>query len=97
MAKFHLTRRAVDDLTEIWDYTLETWSEQQSDIYYRQLIETCQELASHPDMGRHYHDISGYLRGYRSMMHVIFYRSIDTNEIEITRILHSRMDLKSRF
>lgn len=58
MAKFHLTRRAVDDLTEIWEYTLETWSEHQADIYYRQLIETCQELASHPEMGRYYDDIT---------------------------------------
>jgi len=97
VAKFHLTRRAVDDLTEIWEYTLEAWSEHQADIYYRQLIETCQELASHPEMGRYYDDITPQLRGYRSMTHVIFYRTIATNQIEIIRILHRRMDLKSKF
>lgn len=97
MAKFHLTRKAVGDLSEIWDYTLETWSEHQAGIYYRQLIETCQELATHHEMARYYDDITPQLRGYRSMTHVIFYRTIATNEIEIIRILHRRMDLKSKF
>ena len=33
MAKYHLTNKAVDDLSEIWDYTYEVWSENQADKY----------------------------------------------------------------
>jgi plasmid stabilization system protein ParE len=29
MAKYELTNKAVEDLTEIWKYTCEEWSEQQ--------------------------------------------------------------------
>lgn len=28
--------------------------------------------------------------------HIIFYRKIEENEVEITRILHDQMDLKNR-
>jgi len=37
------------------------------------------------------------LLGYKSNHHVIFFRRISENEIEIIRILHERMDLKSKF
>lgn len=35
MAEYHITRKAVQDLTAIWEYTLNTWSESQADIYYQ--------------------------------------------------------------
>ena len=31
MAKYHFTRRALNDLLEIWDYTVEEWSENQAE------------------------------------------------------------------
>lgn len=34
MAKYKLTNEAVEDLTKIWDYTFEKWSEKQADTYY---------------------------------------------------------------
>ncbi len=38
MAKYKLTNKAVEDLSKIWDYTFEVWSEQQADKYYDGLI-----------------------------------------------------------
>ena len=38
MAKFKLTNKAVEDLSKIWDYTFEVWSETQADKYYESLI-----------------------------------------------------------
>ena len=32
---FELTKKAVEDLTEIWNYTSENWSEHQADKYYQ--------------------------------------------------------------
>ncbi len=32
MAKYELTNKAVADLNEIWEYTLENWSENQAVI-----------------------------------------------------------------
>lgn len=33
MAKYNLTKKAVEDLTKIWNYTFDTWSENQADAY----------------------------------------------------------------
>ena len=33
MAKYSLTRKAVEDLSKIWNYTFDTWSENQADTY----------------------------------------------------------------
>ena len=34
MPRYFLTKKAVDDLSEIWEYTYDTWSEKQADKYY---------------------------------------------------------------
>ncbi|WP_343911968.1 type II toxin-antitoxin system RelE/ParE family toxin [Aquimarina litoralis] len=96
MAKFKLTNKAVEDLSKIWDYTLEVWSEQQADKYYEMLISNCQEIAYNPDLGKNYKRITKNLYGAKANRHIIFYRTTDENYVEITRILHERMDLKKR-
>ena len=96
MAKFHFTHKAVEDLTQIWNYTLEIWSEKQADKYYNLLISACGELAKKPNLGKKYEVVSVGLLGYKSGEHIIFYSIIAKNEIEVIRILHGRMDLKSQ-
>ena len=96
MAKYHLTNKAVDDLSEIWDYTYEVWSEIQADKYYFELIEDCKELSENQILGRNYIEIEKEIFGYLSGQHVIFYRILNEKEIEIIRFLHARMDLKNR-
>lgn len=96
MAKYYLTNKAVDDLAIIWNYTYYNWSEQRADKYYGILITNCQEIANNPDSGQNYDGIAPTLFGIRANKHVIFYRKISTNEVEITRILHESMDLKRR-
>lgn len=96
MAKYFLTNKAVNDLSTIWDYTYEAWSEIQADTYYELLIETCQEMSKNPDIGKKYHEIEKDLLGFHVGKHIIFYRKTKPKEIEILRILHERMDLKNR-
>jgi len=97
MAKFYLLNRAVDDLSEIWNYTFDVWSEKQADKYYQFLIESCQELADNPNLGKSYKQLVNGLLGFKFGEHVIFYIVIDSQEIEIVRILHGKMDLKKKF
>lgn len=52
MANYIITNKAVDDLTKIWDYTYEVWSENQADKYYNELLEVCQTLAENQDYGK---------------------------------------------
>lgn len=96
MAEYKLTNKAVEDLSKIWDYTFEVWSEQQADKYYDELISTCQEIAENPDLGKNFEGILEQLLGMKTNRHIIFYRTLNQDYIEITRILHERMDLKKR-
>ncbi len=96
MAKYELTNKAVEDLTRIWEYTIEQWSEQQADRYYKLLLDSCQDIADNPDLGRNYEGKRNDLFGLKTNRHIIFYRKRINLPIEITRILHGQMDLKNR-
>ena len=93
--KIVIHKQAIDDLEEIWLYTLETWSLEQADRYHGLIFKEIEFLASRPDHGKH----QGHLRkGYRSSQvkaHIIFYKYAN-NEIEIIRILHENMDIPNR-
>ena len=96
MAEFRLTNKAVEDLSTIWGYKFEVWSERQADKYYESLISNCQEIEDNPQLGKNYDGISQNLLGLKTNRHIIFYRTLNENYVEITRILHERMDLKKR-
>lgn len=97
MAKYKLTNKAVLDLTDIWNYTYDTWNERQADKYYKELLAECKLIAKHPEKGREYEMLIPNLRGSNFNKHIIFYRLIDKQMVEIERILHERMDLKMQF
>jgi len=45
MAEYRITNKAINDLGDIWNYAVETWSERQADLYYEMLIGFCQHIA----------------------------------------------------
>ncbi|WP_299669951.1 type II toxin-antitoxin system RelE/ParE family toxin [uncultured Polaribacter sp.] len=96
MSEYKLTNKAVTDLSKIWEYTFEVWSEKQADKYYDELISNCEEIAENPDLGKKYEGISKQLLGIKANRHIIFYRTLSEDYVEITRILLERMDLKKR-
>lgn len=97
MAKYCFTNKAVEDLSSIWTYTVKIWSENQADSYYQSLLSSCHELAINPNLGRNYELLGRGIWGYKSGEHLILYSKISQNEIEVIRILHGMMDLKSNF
>src|SRR6187431_2665934 len=96
MGKYHFTNKAQDDLIDIWDYTAEVWSQNQAEKYYNLIIASCIDLANNLQFGKSYEIILLNILGYKCGEHIIFYREISKNEIEIIRILHGMMDLKSK-
>ena len=94
--RYALSNKAVQDLSAIWEYTFETWSEAQADKYYFMLLDSCQELADGKLKAKKYPEIHIEILGCIVGQHIIFFRRLKKNEIEIARILHSRMDLKNR-
>lgn len=96
MANYFLSNKALEDLTSIWDYTYETWSERQANKYYEMLVEGFNELANEPKVGKNYSEISKHIFGYHLGKHILFYRLQKSDGIEIIRILHESMDLRER-
>lgn len=96
MAKVVLRQEAINDLNDIWVYTFEEWSEKQADKYYASLEFACKQIGKNPEIGKGYEEIRSNLLGLRVGKHIIFYQVITEKEIEIIRILHEQMDLKSR-
>ncbi len=96
MGKYHLTNLAVQDLSDIWNYTYDNWTERQADNYHEQLVNAFESIATDNVQGRNYEGIKKNLFGFKMNRHIVFYRVISNELVEITRILHERMDLKNR-
>lgn len=97
MAEFYFTRKAVEDLTAIWNYTVDRWSERQADEYYGMLASSCRAIAENPEgLGRSYAEVAAGLLGFKAGKHIIFYRVAEPRRTGIVRILQERMDIRSR-
>ena len=96
MANYRLTNKAVKDLSDIWNYTFDNWSERQADKYYQMLIVNCQVIAENPTIGKNYEGVLNQLFGQKIGRHIIFYRIEGEKEILIIGILHEQLDLKKR-
>ncbi|MGH6881093.1 type II toxin-antitoxin system RelE/ParE family toxin [Hypericibacter sp.] len=87
-----LARAAQNDLEDIARYTEAQWGAEQKQRYMSALADRFIQLTNTPEMGLARDDIK---TGYRSLLagrHVIFYRHAN-NRLEISRVLHERMDL----
>lgn len=90
-----LREQAIDDLEEIWLYTLEKWSLDQADRYHELIFKEINFLSTRPEYGK---NLNHLREGYRSSQvkaHLIFYR-FSSSEIELVRILHENMDIPNR-
>jgi len=96
MAKVVLRQEAIHDLKDIWEYTFDEWSEKQADQYYVTLKIACDVIGEDPKCGKAYWSIKKNLFGLKCRKHIIFYQLVSEAEVEVIRILHERMDLKSR-
>lgn len=93
MGKYRLTTRAVRDLSEIADFTLQSFGIEQARFYQDGLNNCFEILAENPQLGRSAAELAPDLRRYEHQSHVVFYIPNETG-ILIARILHQRMDFK---
>ncbi len=91
--KYKISKKAYEDIENIWLYTFENWSQEQADRYFQLIFDEIEYMSENPHLGI---DCSHIRKGYKRSKvksHYIFYRII-TNQIEIIRILHQRMDVE---
>ena len=58
MAKLILRQEAIDDLNDIWTYSVEEWSEVQANKYYAILKFACIQIGKNPEIGKNYEGIN---------------------------------------
>jgi toxin ParE1/3/4 len=93
---YSISSKARIDLIGIWEFTRKNWSIQQADNYYQIIVNRFLEISSRPDLGKNYDDLRVGYRAVNVKSHIIFYKITQQNSIEIVRVLHQRMDYKSR-
>lgn len=96
MAKYRISEKAKIDIIEIWEYTFEKWSLNQADKYYNLILDEIEHIANAPKSGKLYSNLRKDYFGILIKTHIIFYKLDSKNEVEIIRILHSKMDLSKR-
>jgi len=96
MPGFELTNKAKSDLKDIAIYTQNTWGNRQRNIYLTALDKSFYSLASDHLKGRDCSEIRSGYRKHKVGKHIVYYREINANLIEIVRILHERMDIESQ-
>ncbi|MFD1157714.1 type II toxin-antitoxin system RelE/ParE family toxin [Roseovarius aestuarii] len=91
MKRLRLSREALNDLDEIWDYTAETWGPDQANRYLEDLRSVIEELPEGKTVSQGAEDtLPGARKVFRGR-HVVFFRdSIET--IDVIRVLHQQMD-----
>ena len=94
--KYRISKQAIDDLNNIWIYTFHKWSKVQADRYYDLIIEEIEFIADNYLIGKVAEQTRKYYRVTKIKSHLIFYRKIENETVEIVRILHQRMDVKKR-
>ena len=98
MAKYVISQKAIDDLDGIWDYTLNTWSEEQAVKYYNSIRQSVIDLADNPGViSRSFERIRHGLMGYKVGHHIVFYIKRRDGYIRVVRILHEKMDYARHF
>ena len=91
-----ISKKAIADLEEIWLYTADNRSVSQADRYYSLIFGEISYICKNPVAGKSMDHVRKGYRASKVKSHLIFYRVID-DTVEITRILHERMDIDSRF
>lgn len=93
--KYKISKKALEDIENIWLYTVETWSVGQADRYYNLIFDEIEYLAANVDAGKDYSHIRKGYRCSRVKSHLIFFRK-SKGYMEIIRVLHQVMDIENR-
>lgn len=88
---------AKDRILEIWDYTEQTWGEEQADKYVRGLVEAINAAKDKPHQWRRVTDeaLSGVFF-FRHQYHYVFFRELSDGTLGVISIIHENMDIPAR-
>lgn len=94
--KYRISQQAIEDLDKIWIYTYNKWSKEQADRYFDLIVAEIDFIADNYMIGKSAEQTRKNYRVTKIKSHLIFYRKVEIEIVEIVRILHQRMDVKKR-
>ncbi|MBK9735076.1 MAG: type II toxin-antitoxin system RelE/ParE family toxin [Saprospiraceae bacterium] len=90
---FEISKLALEDLDNIWEYTVEQWSKEQANKYYEEVFLVIGKICENCDLGKPIDDIKKGHRRTNVKSHMIIYKVKGTT-IYLDRILHQKMDIE---
>jgi toxin ParE1/3/4 len=91
-----LTSEAIDDIQDIFQFTLETWGEKQACYYKDKIDNTFKLIQNNPEIGRRKDNYFVGCYCFAVEKHIVFYR-IKDQSIQVVRLLHSSRDIERLF
>lgn len=94
---YKISKKAAEDIENIWLYTFENWSLEQADRYLDLIFDEIEYLAANPNGGKDFSHVRKNYRRSSVKSHIVFYRHLESqDDIEVIRVLHQRMDIENR-
>lgn len=94
---YKISKKALEDIENIWLYTFENWSQEQADRYTNLIFDEIEYLSLNPSVGKDFNHVRKNYRYSKVKSHLIFFKKIqEDTDIEIIRVLHERMDIENR-
>ncbi len=92
--KYRISNQAIEDINNIWIYTFNKWSKEQADRYYDLIIKEIEFISDNFMTGKSVEETRKNYRVTKIKSHLIFYKKLENEIVEIVRIPHQRMDVK---
>lgn len=81
--------QADRDRDDIWDYTVERWSEDQAENYLIGLDRLLKTLRDEPQISREWRNVAPPVRTYRYQSHIVIFTADDAT-LDVIRVVHAR-------
>ena len=96
MSEYIINEKALDDINKIWIYTAENWSIEQADRYYDLIFDEIDYIVAHFEMARDFGNDRKNYRCTKLKSQLLFFKKTKSNEIEVIRVLHEKMDIENQ-
>ena len=96
MSVYIFSEKALEDINNIWIYTAENWFVEQADRYYNAIMDEIEFIVQKFELAHDFGKIRKSYKYSKIKSHLIFFKKNTSNEIEIVRVLHERMDIENR-
>lgn len=96
MSEYVISEKALEDINTIWIYTAKNWSVEQADRYYNSIMDEIEFIVQKFELARDFGKIRKSYKYSKIQSHLIFFKKNQSNEIEVVRVLHEKMNIENR-